>query len=502
MPEGSDLQESLLKSDDTAKTEDSGASWRRPVDDLRDFTAEFIERGYHAEYASWRDGYLKWRKGDHRGAKGENDDRTHAKNTKDTFEYWYPTVSSFTFRRSCSYWTTVMYIEGCLLFLWQPLFAMCWPGGSERMLYYMTKLPIVCGTTVFGLGIYMGYLELINMDTDTSESRINFFWCDWLSLLKLLGEDEEQEEEGECENKEQGAQEENRMRWYQPVSSIVGWIVYFLGAVLYQVGNTADMFTLSEATHSLIVEWPLVVGGFFFWVGGLCEVVHNRVWANLPNTLVWWTSILNFIGGADFWLSACPNIVGEYATFISVKGTVIYLLGAILSLLMWRGEQFGLALISNLNRVTRNSGTQISLRKDKLSGVTQVVPVSAPEEGSLELMDEVVAPALSWRGLLFVIMCVLCGTSQLLNLCEVMAAPWEFERSVKTTTRHIAVECISSFVSVVGVHMVILLNSVNVRIPKEQPYHVLTKMMRLLLTMITFQSIMKNETFLEDEFAK
>lgn len=495
------MQESLLKSDDTAKAEDRGAASKRSVDDLHDFTAEFIERGYHAEYASWRDGYLKWRKGDHRGAKGENDDRTHARNIKDTFEYWYPTVSSFTFRRSCSYWTTVMYIEGCLLFLWEPLFGMCWPGASERMLYYMAKLPTVFGTTLFGVGIYMGYLELINMDTDTSESRMNLLWCDWQSLLRLLWEDEGNEE-SECENEEQSDQVGDRMRWYQPVSSIVGWISYLIGAVLYQVANTANMFPLSEATNSLIVEWPLVFGGFCFLLGGICEITHNRVWANLPNTFVWWTSLLNFIGGADFWLSACPNIVGEHATFIGVKGTVIYLVGSICSLCMWRGEQFGLALISNLNRVQRNSGTQIALRKDKSSGVTQVVPVSAQEKGSLELMDKVVSPALSWRGLLFVVMCVLCGTSQLLNLCEIMAAPWEFERSVKTTARHIASECISSLVSVVGVHMVILLNSVNVRIPKEQPYHVLTKMMRLLLAMITFQSILKNDTFLEDEFAK
>eukprot|EP00930_Biecheleria_cincta_P099381 TRINITY_DN91004_c0_g1_i1.p1 TRINITY_DN91004_c0_g1~~TRINITY_DN91004_c0_g1_i1.p1 ORF type:complete len:505 (+),score=66.01 TRINITY_DN91004_c0_g1_i1:88-1602(+) len=501
MPESSDLRDPLLKSDETGEAEELPAS-KKPVDDLRDFTDEFIERGYHAEYANYRDGYLKWRKGDHKGAKGENDDRTHVRNKKDTFEYWYPTVSSFTFRRSCSYWTTVMYIEGCLLFLWQPLFDKCWPDVSERMLYYMAKLPILCGTTIFGCGIYMGYLELINMDTDTSENRVNLLWCNWLGLLKLLREDREDNEDSEDEHKEEDDHMGNQIPWYVPASSIAGWVAYLLGAVMYQVGNTADMFAMSETTHSLVVEWPLIVGGFCFFVGGICEVAHNRVWANLPNTLVWWTSILNFIGGVDFWLSACPSIVGEYATLVSVKGTVVYLLGAILALCMWRGEQFGLSLISNLNRVHRNSGTQIAVRTDRSTGASQVVPVSAPEKGSLKLMDEVVTPKLSWRGLLFVIMCVLCGTSQLLNLCGVIAAPWEFERGERTTLRHIASECIAGLVSVVGVHMVILLNSVNVRIPKEQPYHLLTKMMRLLLTLLTLQSVMKNEFFLEDEADK
>lgn len=32
-------------------------------------------------------------------------------------------------------------------------------------------MPILIGTTIFGSGIYMGYVELINMDTDTNLTR-------------------------------------------------------------------------------------------------------------------------------------------------------------------------------------------------------------------------------------------------------------------------------------------------------------------------------------------
>lgn len=37
--------------------------------------------------------------------------------------------------------------------------------------FWISRMPIVIGTTIFGAGIYMGYVELINMDTDTNLTR-------------------------------------------------------------------------------------------------------------------------------------------------------------------------------------------------------------------------------------------------------------------------------------------------------------------------------------------
>ena len=62
----------------------------------------------------------------------------------------------------------VLFVEGCLFFLWQPLFELYWPHPPERMEFWISKMPILIGTTIFGSGIYMGYVELINMDTDTN----------------------------------------------------------------------------------------------------------------------------------------------------------------------------------------------------------------------------------------------------------------------------------------------------------------------------------------------
>merc|ERR1719502_828045 len=118
------------------------------------------------------------------------------------------------------------------------------------MMLWLSKVPIFIGSTIFGSGIYMGYVELINMDTDTND-HINWFWCDWAGLLELLRE---------AKNSEGPT-----AYWYQPVSSIGGWVIYLIGAVFYQIGNTSDVFSMSEGRHWWIVEWPQLIGGFCFF---------------------------------------------------------------------------------------------------------------------------------------------------------------------------------------------------------------------------------------------
>ncbi|CAK9080171.1 Copia protein, partial [Durusdinium trenchii] len=476
---------------------------RRPVDDLHDFTKEFIERGYHAEYCNWRDSYLKWRQGDSKGAKGENVESTHIKNRMSTFEYWYPTVSAYNFRRTCAYWIGVLFVEGCLFFLWQPLFEYYWAHPPERMEFWIAKMPILMGTTIFGAGIYMGYVELINMDTDTSLTRPNFFWCDWKGLYRLLQQREEGESDrGDAESDSDSSSSE--VYWYQPLSSIAGWLIYVAGAILYQVANVADMFDLEEDQHDYLVGWPLVFGGLSFFLGGCCELIHNRCWATAPNTFVWWSSVCNFVGGIGFWFCACPGIFTGYTTLIGVQGTVLYLIGAILGLCMWRTEQFGLSLISNLNRVHRVGGTQIAVRTEKTTGVSQVVPISraasSPNQAfKLDDVDNVLEDKLSWRGLSFVVMCTLWGSSSLLGVLTVPAAPWEYESTSRTLRRHLISQEMTSIAHAIGAHLIILLNSVSVHVPSEEPYRLLTLAMRLLVMVMTTQAVMSVSTFLVDE---
>ena len=69
----------------------------------------------------------------------------------------------------------------------------------------------------------------------------------------------------------------NEVYWYQPLSSIAGWLIYLLGALLFQCANTSDMFEMDEELHETMVEWPLVFGGLGRGLGSLGKVVVDRI---------------------------------------------------------------------------------------------------------------------------------------------------------------------------------------------------------------------------------
>ena len=69
-----------------------------------------------------------------------------------------------------------------------------------------------------------------------------------------------------------------------------------------------------------------------------------------------------------------------------------------------RTEQFGLSLISNLNRVHRGDETQIAVRTEQSTGVSQVVPIHRSasvvnQAFRMDSVENVLEEKLSWRGL-------------------------------------------------------------------------------------------------------
>ncbi|CAE7342334.1 GIP, partial [Symbiodinium pilosum] len=115
--------------------------------------------------------------------------------------------------------------------------------------FWISKIPTVVGSTWFGIGIYMGYLELINMDVDLSKERANLLWCDWQALYTVLREDKSEKDEGGQPTSSTENDDDSSccdVYWYQPLSSILGWVIYLVGAILYEVANLADAFTLSQ----------------------------------------------------------------------------------------------------------------------------------------------------------------------------------------------------------------------------------------------------------------
>merc|ERR1712176_249775 len=197
------------------------------------------------------------------------------------------------------------------------------------------------------------------------------------------------------------------------------------------VALTADLFELSELQARNLVEWPFVFGGVLFFVGGCCEVWHNKCFGRFPITAVWWVSVLNALGGLAFWLSACPTFVqGTSATAVSASGVIAYYGASVLSLFMWRGEQFGLALIPELNHVSRDTGAHIEVRRDPVTGVAHVaakIPRSpsayspttpfSPAANVVENFQEIIKPKISLWQLAVVNVFIMFGALQILSCC-------------------------------------------------------------------------------------
>jgi len=436
----------------------------RDASDLPDLTARLQEQGVYGEYVAWRDQYMRWRKGDARGAKGENTVRDHVKRSSE-FQTWYPTVKTFTFRRTISFWGSVFCCEGCLLFLWIDMMT-TYTIGTPEMLYELTKVPNLLGGTFFLSGIYLAWFELINLDSERiNESTYNYLWCDLEDVTK------------------RGISQ----------LSFFGAAIYLIGALFYTCAQVSDFFELDPTWKERLVDWPYIIGGFLFFVSGCLEMIINNVFTSPPTAYVWWVAVMNGYGGLTFWLSACPSVFeGEAATIVGVSGTVTYLVGAVMGLLMWRGEQFGGAMIPALNRLGH-----VAVRADPTSHNGQLV-VEVKEQDKAKAQDAL-NPRLSWRGLVFLIVYIFIGAFQILASCTCLNHHMDYRDDPERFRRFLNV-FVTSFVNVCIVHMVLALNSVTVTMPKrgDEPFRSLVILMRVLSLIVLVNSVLTLEVQFED----
>eukprot|EP00929_Paragymnodinium_shiwhaense_P005466 TRINITY_DN10748_c0_g1_i1.p1 TRINITY_DN10748_c0_g1~~TRINITY_DN10748_c0_g1_i1.p1 ORF type:complete len:528 (+),score=84.99 TRINITY_DN10748_c0_g1_i1:68-1651(+) len=420
------------------------------------------EQGIYAEYIEWRDNYMKWRKGEASGAKGENTIQAHL-NRGTEFEHWYPTVKTFNFRRTLAFWTGVMTCEGCLLFLWTSYTAMYY--SESPLVQYIVKVPTLYGGTAFLVGIYLTYFELINMNSDVDAKEINYLWCDWKALTSIGIE----------------------------VASIMGSLMYLVGALLYTVSQVSDCFFVEGELREYLFDWPLIVGGFLFFTGGLCELKVNNVFCTPPTSLVWWAAVLNTFGGLCFWLAVCPRVVPPAQSMdVFIVGSALYLVSANFLLLMWRGEQFGGTLIPAINKAQRDTGGAIVVRNDPTTGVSHIVTGMGKEHENA--LENVLHPKLSWRGLFFLNVYTFIASVQtvacFLHLSEVQTV--FFQNRSGPAVRQFVNIVISEICWIVMAHMVLVFNSASVRMPSrdQQPYHALLVWMRIISIVVLMNSLL------------
>ena len=146
---------------------------------------------------------------------------------------------------------------------------------------------------------------------------------------------------------------------------LVGYVCYMIGALLFNLNTAMSYCNLSEWAEKTFGWGPAVLGSILFTVGGVLECYHNKVWKCECGKLVWWLSVCNCLGGVFFCVAAICGIIGVegevynwLVNFTYLVGSAWFFFGAIAAILMWKGENYGLGLISEIN-VVKDDDTRL-----------------------------------------------------------------------------------------------------------------------------------------------
>lgn len=389
------------------------------------------------------------------------------------FEFFYPTPSIFRWRHTNSYWTAITFILGSLLFTFNAAVGVRAPPWSAETLSTMESWPNFIGGCFFCIGCHASYLQLINVPTDESSHTV--LWCaDWKAVREVV----------------------------HPVS-IAGTLSYYLGAVLFQLGCVLPILPGIKASNDVkqvVIGIPNVVGSILFVLGAVCELKHNHCFQAGGATcrdVVWWAANLNFWGSVLFLLGSIPGMCmrnwegfpgGERGFELWVDGTftvgsLIFVVSSVLLILMWQSNDFGLTLLTQLNKAIQ-AGAHVA-----------VVPPSSPESGeegaALALRVEVAEEAhgaglvettqhkkkFSWRGVFFIL--VYCWLT-FVAIVDVMCEQLWFEFSYRKHFMRETTMVMMQVVICMAIFMVLALQSVVPNIPREQPYRTAVILCRFL----------------------
>ncbi|CAE7946209.1 GBP6, partial [Symbiodinium sp. KB8] len=301
--------------------------------DLPDLTEQLKASGIYEEYLAYRDRYQEWRKGGALGAQGElTAEALEQQSVVDRgdpyrFEYWYPTASIFRMRFTLAYWISVMFLLGSIFF--------CLGSANKLLEAYGGRIvqvwPNLLGGVAYTVGCYLSYVQLINMPTRKAES-LRLLCADW-----------------------------NKVSERVDVPSTIGTVAFLAGAILFQIACVADFADVP--THAdLWIGLPNFIGSLLFTVGGVCEILLNRTGgdSNAGDDIAWLASWFTLVGSVCFVASAGSALYAPHwhHTLLIVPmgyfmGALLFGITAILLLLLWEANDFGLTLLNQLNHAIR-----------------------------------------------------------------------------------------------------------------------------------------------------
>lgn len=474
----------------------SSALRRRPsasfVRDLPDLTERLKAIGIFGEYNTYRQRYLAWRQGSAKGATAELTAET-LMGARDPykFEFWYPTASIFKWRFTTAYWKAITFLIGSFCFTFNGALEY-WggPGGDA-----LRNEPVAIGGVMFTVGSYFGYLQLINIATD-QEDQVVYLCPDWKEVAKRI----------------------------TTPSSFVGTMAYFVGASIFNCGIVTAFFPdRSPLVTFLFMAIPNLIGGSLFVVGGVCELIHNRLFCGGAgiDEPAWWCSMANFLGGVHFFLGAVPGMLApvwdmggekvadDFASLNYFLGSAFFIFGSALMVLMWESNDFGLTLLRQLNYALKaNAGVnivrprtgghvgleiQMPVGRDTGAALGERTPLLGPQDATEE--------ASSWysmRGAEFIVIYSWCAFVAMINC--IIDHDWYVHATVQHVLRHALDLAMQVFVVLV-VWLVLCIHSAVADVPAEQPYQFVFVCSRIvLLGGTTVQTIFFVEYLLDPNY--
>mmetsp|Transcript_63750 Transcript_63750/g.179453 ORF Transcript_63750/g.179453 Transcript_63750/m.179453 type:complete len:501 (+) Transcript_63750:103-1605(+) len=445
-------------------------------DELPDLTGRLIRAGLHEEYKQYVAKYVQWRKGSPNGAVGELG-RKHAHSHGEALttdrssferiqsdgsqqnEVWHPNPQMFDFFFTVSYWVAVSSIMGGLLLTIgcaAPLFKVTEP-------WHLKLFQVTCfmGDIFYTILCYLQYLQLINMPHEHPEV---FIVPKWGPIRQ-------------------------RVAW----ESCVGTVVFLLSMLLWTSAAILEFNEhLPEEVELIFCKVPKFLGGIGFLVGGICEVRHNY---SLSSAYVeTWASRCDFLGGLCFAISGTLIFFGGFTMIrasLLTAGMVLYLIAGILLLVMWRGNDFGLLFLRQLNQALRNqtsfcispgtddrtgvrvrTGGNRGARRARAGGNQASFPSGALEIDNDNVLSVVCAGRqLSTRGITFIVIyCWIFTSALMLAISHVILMDEQPLRNLK--------DFVSNIVWMVIVFIVLLIHSTVATVPNQQPYRLCMIVMR------------------------
>lgn len=343
----------------------------------------------------------------------------------------YPTLNTWNFRRSINFWPGVSYAVGSFLFFWAFWFEnfvldsssdnsneVSLPVSHEShqnivfLRYYFCKIPVFLGGMYYGFGVYMEYLQLINVGLNVDFGPEKMRYWRGPSVKALMERGVSWKSVGAIWSYVLGvsfytlAQVSDLILESDDKRNSSSWVLPYFTS---WVNITNPSFTiLKMSMKDLLVAYPYVLGGVFFSLGGAFQVLLNREywrWKNFKfSSPLFWLTFCNFWGGICFLLSSTPGLLekglsslnllnldkffletlsslnssslnnpngGENSIFIAAciggLGDFLYWFSGLCGLLMWRSEQFGGAMLPILNDM--NALRETFVEKDYVTGV-------------------------------------------------------------------------------------------------------------------------------------